>query len=116
MKGSRTVKRRSGSTLPTYKLDFHPKALREWKKLGAPVREQARRKLDELLLRPHVPAARIRGEQNAYRIKLRAAGYRLIYRVEDDRLIVYVVAVEQRDSGKRDAYDVAIDRLARLRD
>lgn len=102
--------------MPTYKLDFHPKALREWKKLGAPVREQARKKLAELLENPHVPSARLRGEHMAYRIKLRAAGYRLIYSVENDRLVVYVVAIEQRDSGKRDAYDVAIDRLSRSSD
>lgn len=106
------AKRRSPSTLPTYRLEFHPAALREWRKLGATVREQARKKLENLLCDPHVMAARMRAHPNAYRIKLRAAGYRLIYRVEDDRLIVYVVAIQQRDSGKRDAYDVAIGRLA----
>ncbi|MNR61265.1 mRNA interferase RelE [compost metagenome] len=35
-----------------------------------------------------------------YKIKLRAAGYRLVYRVEDGRLVVAVVAVGKRERGE----------------
>ncbi|GBH19445.1 mRNA-degrading endonuclease RelE [Pseudomonas syringae pv. actinidiae] len=45
-----------------------------------------------------------------YKIKLRSAGYRLVYRVEDDRVVVTVVAVGKRERG--DIYDSAKDRLS----
>jgi len=34
-----------------------------------------------------------------YKIKLRASGYRLVYRVEDERVVVVVVAVGKRERG-----------------
>ncbi|EPM55097.1 hypothetical protein A584_08639 [Pseudomonas syringae pv. theae ICMP 3923] len=41
---------------------------------------------------------------------MRSAGYRLVYRVEDDRVVVTVVAVGNRERG--DIYDSAKDRLS----
>ena len=34
-----------------------------------------------------------------YKIKLRASGYRLVYRVEDERVVVVVVSVGKRERG-----------------
>ncbi|MCX5511593.1 type II toxin-antitoxin system RelE/ParE family toxin [Pseudomonas sp. BJa3] len=34
-----------------------------------------------------------------YKIKLKASGYRLVYRVEDDRVVIVVVAVGKRERG-----------------
>ncbi len=37
---------------------------------------------------------------DCYKIKLRSAGYRLIYRVDDDVVFVTVIAVGKRDKQK----------------
>ena len=60
-----------------YKLGFHPDALAEWRKLDASVSEQFKKKLAERLQHPHVPAARLAGHKDRYKIKLRSVGYRL---------------------------------------
>ncbi|MDP1935990.1 MAG: type II toxin-antitoxin system RelE/ParE family toxin [Hylemonella sp.] len=81
----------------TYELLFHPDALDEWGKLDKPVREQFKKKLAERLLTPHVPASKLSGQKNRYKIKLRIMGYRLVYDVVDAQLIVTVVAVGKRE-------------------
>ena len=43
-----------------------------------------------------------------YKIKLRASGYRLVYRVEDERVVVVVVAIGKRERGA--AYEKARER------
>ncbi|MFJ4392179.1 type II toxin-antitoxin system RelE family toxin [Pseudomonas soli] len=93
----------------TYKLEFLPSALKEWKKLGHTVREQARRKLKERLLSPRVGADAMRDLPDHFKIKLEASGYRVVYRVEDDRVVVVVVAIGKRERGQ--AYRSAADRL-----
>lgn len=84
----------------TYKLTFLPAALKEWEKLGAPIKSQFKKKLAERLENPRVPADKLSGYDSVYKIKLRAAGYRLAYEVEDDQLLVYVIAIGKRDKGK----------------
>ncbi|KNX78335.1 RelE toxin [Pseudomonas sp. 250J] len=90
----------------TYRLEFLPSALKEWEKLGHTVREQARKKLRQRLLSPKVGVDALRDLPNHYKIKLRASGYRLVYRVEDDRVVVVVVAIGKRERGQayRSAY------------
>jgi mRNA interferase RelE/StbE len=81
----------------TYELLFHPDALEEWGKLDKAVREQFKRKLAERLLAPHIPSAKLSGQKSRYKIKLRSAGYRLVYDVVDAQLIVTVVAAGKRE-------------------
>ncbi|RON73846.1 addiction module toxin RelE [Pseudomonas fluorescens] len=92
----------------TYELEFSEKAWKEWRKLGSELREQFKNKLVERLANPHVPAARLKGLSNAYKIKLRSAGYRLVYRVRDEVLVVTVIAVWKRQGG--DVYRQALKR------
>lgn len=92
----------------TYSLDFLPSALKEWEKLGHTVREQLKKKLRERLELPKVQADALRDMPNHYKIKLRAAGYRLVYRVEDERVVVVVVAVGKRERSA--AYEKARER------
>ena len=80
-----------------YELGFLEEALREWKKLDASLREQLKTKLAERLKNPRVPAAKLSGHSDRYKIKLRSAGYRLVYEVRDRLLIVIVVAVGKRE-------------------
>jgi mRNA interferase RelE/StbE len=60
-----------------FELAFHPEALREWQQLTAGIREQFKNKLAERLIEPRIPASKLRGSSHRYKIKLRAAGYRL---------------------------------------
>ena len=81
----------------TYKLAFNESALKEWKKLGHTLQVQFKKKLKE---RPRTPEFRhhsyMDGDQ--YKIKLRGAGYRLVYRVEDDIVTVTVIGVGKRET------------------
>jgi mRNA interferase RelE/StbE len=81
----------------TYELGFHPDALSEWHKLDSSVREVFKKKLAERLLHPRVPASRLSGHPDRYKIKLRSAGYRLVYEVRDGELVVVVIAVGKRE-------------------
>jgi mRNA interferase RelE/StbE len=80
----------------TYKLRFGQKAQKAWEKLDSTVREQFKKVLERRLEQPRVPSARLRGGEEIYKIKLRDAGYRLIYEVRDTEIVVYVVAVGRR--------------------
>jgi len=95
--------------LKTYELEFVASALKEWNKLGPNVRDQFRKKLGERLRNPHVPAARLSNLPDCYKIKLRSAGYRLVYQVEEARVVVVVVAVGRRDRNL--VYKIAAGRL-----
>lgn len=92
----------------TYRLEFLPAARKEWDKLGATLREQFKRKLSERLRLPRVQADALHGLPDHFKIKLRAAGYRLVYRVEDERITVVVVAVGRREHS--DVYKSAKSR------
>lgn len=82
----------------SYELKFLPSALKEWNKLGATVREQFKKKLKERVEQPAVPADRLRGQQDYYKIKLRTAGYRLVYEVVQKEITIYVIAVGKRSN------------------
>ena len=84
----------------TYRLHFIAPAEKEWRKLGATLREQFKKKLKERLETPRVAADTLSGLPDHYKIKLRTAGYRLVYRVADDIVTVTVVAVGKRERGE----------------
>jgi mRNA interferase RelE/StbE len=83
----------------TYKLDFYEEALKEWKKLDSTVREQFKKQLAERLENPRLASAKLRHSKDRYKIKLRQAGYRLVYQVNDSAVVVLVVAVGKRDKN-----------------
>ena len=81
----------------SYEIGFLEEALKEWRKLDGSIREQFKEKLAERLENPRVPAALLSGQKDRYKIKLRSAGFRLVYEVRDRQLIVVVVAVGKRE-------------------
>ena len=95
--------------MASYRLTFLRDAKKEWDKLGGNVRTQFEKKLRERLSNPHVASAKLSGLPDCYKIKLKAAGYRLVYRVYEDRVVVQVVAVGRRDRSL--VYRTAADRL-----
>ena len=92
----------------SYDLEFKKSAYKEWNKLGATIRNQLKKKLTEILLNPHIPNAKLSGDNLLYKIKLRQAGYRLIYEVNDQKVIVTVVAIGKREKGN--IYKIATER------
>ena len=93
----------------TFSLEFDQRALKEWHKLGDTVRQQFKKKLTEVLANPRVEANRLRDLPDCYKIKLRSAGYRLIYQVIDQEVVVFVIAVDKRENEA--VYRKAEDRL-----
>lgn len=81
----------------TYELGFVADALKEWGKLDSGIRAQFKKKLAERLELPRVPSAKLSGHPDRYKIKLRSVGYRLVYEVRDQQLIVVVIAVGKRE-------------------
>ena len=83
----------------TYKLKFLPSAKKEWDKLDSSIQSQFKNKLRKCLENPYIPANKLRDFDCAYKIKLRSAGYRLVYEVDDQEIIIFVIAVGKRDNG-----------------
>ena len=98
----------------TYRLIFSDRARKSWNKLGANVRAQFERALQCRVEVPHVPAARVLGIPNGYKIKLRGAGYRLAYQVIDDRLLIFVIGVGRRDEGYEELLRAGLKSLSDL--
>ncbi len=92
----------------TYRLKFEKRAWKEWEKLGHPIRDQFKKKLAERLENPRVPNDKLSGHADRYKIKLRSAGYRLVYQVFDDEVVVSVIAVGKRENS--DIYNAASGR------
>ena len=84
----------------SYFLDFHPKALKEWKNLNQSLKIQFHKKLKERLENPRVSKDKLR---------LRSSGFRLAYEVKDLEIIVYVVSVGKRENNK--VYENLKDRI-----
>ena len=58
---------------------------------------------------PRVESTRLSGMQDCYKIKLRSIGYRLVYQVRDEELVVSVIAVGKRE--KNAVYKAASKRI-----
>ncbi len=82
-----------------YKLMFLPIALKEWSKLDPSIRNEFKKKLEKILTNPELPSAKLVGHKNVYKVKLKSIGYRLAYKVENDRLVVMVIAVGKREKS-----------------
>ncbi len=94
-----------------YSLKFVPSAWAEWQKLDGSVKEPLRKLLKKRLDNPHVLGAALHGALTGhYKIKLNKQGYRLVYGVEDDVLIVMVMAVDKREDSA--VYQSAMARVS----
>jgi mRNA interferase RelE/StbE len=97
-----------------YRLQFVPSAWAEWQKLDGSVKEPLRKLLKKRLDNPHVPGAALHGALSGhYKIKLNKQGYRLVYGVQDDVLIVMVMAVNKREDSV--VYQSAMQRVSEKR-
>ena len=96
-----------------YRLQFVPSAWAEWQALDGSVKEPMRKLLKKRLENPHVSGGELHGALTGYyKIKLRKQGYRLVYGVEDDILMVMVMAVDKREDSS--VYESAMLRMSQL--
>lgn len=93
----------------SFKLKFDKRALKEWHKLDTVVSAQFKKKLAERLEEPIVRSSKVSGAENCYKIKLKAAGYRLVYQVINDEVVVLVLAVGKRE--RNSVYKIALNRV-----
>lgn len=83
----------------SYNLEFLEQAFDEWQKLNPSIKQQFKKKLTKLLDHPRISKNKLSGHPNRYKIKLRSIGYRLVYEVIDDEIIVLVIAVGKRENN-----------------
>ena len=95
-----------------YELEFRPSARKSWGKLDQETKRRLARKLAERQQEPRIASAALKGISDCYKIKLKSPAIRLVYRVEDDRLIILVLAIGKRERG--DAYVEAARELRKL--
>lgn len=94
----------------TFSLEFVTSAhSRSGTSSGNTVRQQFKKKLAEILVNPRIEANRLRDLPDCYKIKLRSVGYRPIYQVIDQEVVVFVVAVDKCENQA--AYKKSVDRL-----
>lgn len=90
-----------------------PEALDEWRSLDGSVKANLKKLLEKRLDNPHVPGAELTGAlAGCYKIKLRKQGVRLVYSVEDDHLLVVVLAVDKREDAV--VYKSAVSRFSAI--
>ncbi len=93
----------------SYRLIFLTSAMREWKKLDPNIRKQFKNKLADRLINPQVERDRLNAMQHCYKIKLRSAGYRLVYQVREKDIVIAVVAVGKQERNA--VYQIAARRV-----
>ncbi|MGW3472581.1 type II toxin-antitoxin system RelE family toxin [Saccharopolyspora sp. NPDC000995] len=79
----------------TYQIEITRDALKTLAKLDKPIRRRLQIAIDQLADDPR-PAGAIALKGVSGYLRIRVADYRVIYRVEDGRLVVVVVAVGHR--------------------
>ncbi len=83
-----------------YTVEFLPSAARELMKLDVAVQRRLARAVDRLADAPRpTGAVKLRGADDIWR--LRVGDYRILYRLEEDRLVVLTVKVGHRREGYR---------------
>lgn len=97
-------------TTTKYRLKFVPDAWDEWQSQDGSIKQALKPLLAKRLQTPHVPGAQLHRElAGCYKIKLLKQGYRLVYAVEDDELVVLVLSVGKREDNA--AYQAAAKRI-----
>jgi len=84
----------------TYRIELTPAAYRDLKQLRGPILKRVRDVIDDLASDPRPHGVRkLTGEENLWRV--RVGDYRVIYSINDGKLLVLVVRLGHR----RDVYE-----------
>lgn len=79
-------------------VEFLPSAARALAKLDPAVQRRIARRIDRLAEDPRADAVKLRGADDTWRV--RVGNYRILYAIEEERLVVLVVKIGHR----RDVY------------
>ena len=119
-----TSKPAARKTATKYSLKFVPDAWREWQALDGSIKQVLKPLLVKRLQNPHIHGSLLHRElagatsgvsrddalwASTRKIKLLKQGYRLVYTVEDDALVVLVLSVGKRANSA--AYSLATKRI-----
>lgn len=97
-----------------YKIMLTPESKKEWNNIDHSIRIQFKKKLQKVRYNPIVPKSKLSGMTDCYKIKLKRAGYRLVYQVVEDTIQLIVWAVDKREDSK--VYESALKRLSSIVD
>lgn len=93
-----------------FRIRFTVEAARDWHKLDNSIKSELMKNLQPRLDNPALESARLKGVLgDCYKVKAPVTGYRLVYRIVDDVLLILVLAVGKRQDSK--AYKLAAKRL-----
>ena len=84
-----------------YEVSFADQVLKQLRRLDKPVRLRIARKVQELSSDPRPPGSiPLKGESEAWRV--RVGDYRIVYSINDGRLVVLVLSIAHRSEVYRD--------------
>ena len=86
----------------TYQVQIKRSALKALNSLDKPVRRRLWARIRALANDPRPPGAKALREPSKGHYRLRVRDYRILYTVEDDRLLVLVVRVGERERVHRE--------------
>lgn len=78
-----------------YSIEFLRTALKELSKLPKDVQQRIAAKIEELKINPYPPGVKALKNGDG-RLRLRVGDYRVIYQIEDDKLVIIIVKVGHR--------------------
>lgn len=92
-----------------YGIEFSVSAKKEWDKLSGDIKKQFKKKLEKLRFDPYA-APRLKGDLHGlFKVKLRSSGFRMIYQVIDDEIVILILGV-----GKRNNDDIYTSMKTRI--
>jgi mRNA interferase RelE/StbE len=77
-----------------YSVEFLPSAARALAKLERAMQRRIARRIDRLAVDPRADAVKLRGADDVWRV--RVGDYRILYAIEDERLVVLVIRIGHR--------------------
>ena len=94
----------------SYRVMLTKESSKEWNKLDHSIKSLFEKKLKSIIHNPIIPKNKLHGDlSTCYKIKLNRIGYRLVYEVRDQTVVLIVWAIDKRDKSK--AYETASKRL-----
>ena len=79
-----------------YVVEFSPAARRQLRKLDPPILKRILRRIEKLEKQPRPKSAKKLQGSSEPLYRIRESDYRIVYSIEDDRLIVLVVRIGHR--------------------
>jgi mRNA interferase RelE/StbE len=80
---------------------FTDEAIKDWRKLDNSIKSELMKNLQPQLENPALESARLKGVLgNCYKVRASVTGYRLVYRIVDDVLVILVIAVGKREDAE----------------